>query len=202
VRGANKLPVAVELTSGPNVINPIDIAACASCGNPQFQYYVNVGNAVPNVGDTYVFKVTYLGGSTDTAVTGAVTGWNGTSAVVGASDLATALSPSGSGGSTTPTFTWTYPASASSYIYSFYICCSSNSDIWDIPGNNSNANGFTSAQIPASPGIVWTSTYLGDSSNTPSVTSLDGSGATTYNWSIQVQDSNGNSAQTNVYYIP
>jgi hypothetical protein len=150
---------------------------------------------VPNVADAYTFNVTYSDGTVDTGtVTAAVTG------VLTSSQLATGLSPTGTGGSTTPTFTWTYPANASSYTYSFYICCSNNSDIWDIPGNNSNSNGFTNTQIPGSPGIAWGSTYLGDSSNTPSVTTL--SNGTQYNWQIQTQDSNGNSAQTQVYYIP
>jgi hypothetical protein len=208
VRAGIKLPVAVTLTSGPNVIDPVDLGACTDCGNPEFQYYVPINSDVPSVGDAYNFLVTYSDASTDTeTVTATVTGWNGTSTIVGASDAVAASSmlPNGSTGPsagtrTEPTFTWTYPASPSSYTYSFYICCATNSDIWDIPGNNSNSNGFTSAQIPDSPGIEWTSTYLGDTSNTPSVTSL--TSFDQYNWQIQVQDSNGNSAQTNVYYIP
>lgn len=199
VREGNALPVAVQLVSGPNVAGPIDIGACGDCGTPQFQYYVNVAPNVPNVSDAYVFHVTYLGNPTPAVVSSVVTGWNGTSTLVNASDLATGLSPSGSGGSATPTFTWTYPASASSYTYSFYICCATGSDIWDIPGQNSNTNGFTNTQIPGSPGIVW-GTDPTDNTNTPSVGSL--TNGTTYNWQIQVQDSNGNQAQTQVYYIP
>jgi len=196
VGAGNKLPVAVTLASGPNMLNPVDIGnLCNGCGSIQFQLYSSIGTAVPNVADAYTFNVTYSDGTVDTGtVTAAVTG------VLTSSQLATGLSPTGTGGSTTPTFTWTYPANASSYTYSFYICCSNNSDIWDIPGNNSNSNGFTNTQIPGSPGIAWGSTYLGDSSNTPSVTTL--SNGTQYNWQIQTQDSNGNSAQTQVYYIP
>jgi hypothetical protein len=195
LRAGNKLPVAVTLTSGPNMLNPVDIGnLCSGCGSTQFQLYSSIGTAVPNVGDAYNFNVTYSDTTSET-VTGTVTG------VLTASQLATGLSPQVTG-STTPTFTWTYPASASSYIYSFYLCCTSNGDIWDIPGNNSNSNGFTSAQIPAA-SIPWsTTTDPTGANNPPTVTGLDGSGATTYNWAIQVQDSNGNQAQTQVYYIP
>jgi len=204
LRESNKLPVAVTLTSGPNVINPVDINNyCQGCGNTQFQYSATIPGGTPNVGDTYNFTVTYSDGSQDTGstVNGAVTGWNGTSSVVGASDLATNLQPSLSdSASLTPTFTWTYPASASSYTYSFYLCCSSNGNIWQIPGNNSNSNGFTSAQIPAA-SIPWsTTTDPTGATNPPTVTNLTNS--TTYNWSIQVQDSNGNQAQTQVNYTP
>ena len=203
VRESNKLPVAVTLTSGPNVIAPVDMSnSCQGCGNTQFQYSASIPIGAPKVGDTYDFTVTYSDGSQDTGTTvnGAVTGWNGTNSVVGASDLATNLAPQGSGSNTTPTFTWTYPASASSYTYTFYLCCYNNSDIWDIPGNNSKSNGFTSTQIPAA-AIPWsTTTDPTGATNPPSVTSL--TSGTTYNWDIQVQDSNGNSAQSQVNYIP
>jgi hypothetical protein len=177
------------------MINPVDIGnLCSGCGSTQFQLYSSIGGTVPNVGDAYTFKVTYSDGTVDNGtVTAAVTG------VLTASQLATSLAPTGTGGSTTPTFTWTYPANASSYIYSYYICCANNSDIWQIPGNNSNSNGFTSAQIPGSTGIVW-GTDPTDNTNTPSLGSL--TTGTSYFWQIQTQDSNGNSAQAQVNYQP
>jgi len=203
LRESNKLPVAVTLTSGPNVIAPVDISNyCQNCGNAEFQYSATLPGGTPNVGDTYDFTVTYSDGTQDTGTTvnGAVTGWNGTSSVVGASDIATNLSPVGNGSNTQPTFTWTYPASASSYTYSFYLCCANNSNVWQIPGNNSKSNGFTSSQIPAA-SIPWsTTTDPTGASNAPTVTSL--TGATQYNWSIQVQDNNGNQAVTQVNYTP
>jgi len=203
LRESNKLPVAVTLTSGPNVIAPVDISNyCQNCGNAEFQYSATLPGGTPNVGDTYDFTVTYSDGTQDTGTTvnGAVTGWNGTGSVVGASDIATNLSPVGNGSNTQPTFTWTYPASASSYTYSFYLCCANNSNVWQIPGNNSKSNGFTSSQIPAA-SIPWsTTTDPTGASNAPTVTSL--TGATQYNWSIQVQDNNGNQAVTQVNYTP
>jgi hypothetical protein len=205
VRAGIKLPVAVTLTSGPNMINPVDLGnLCSGCGSIQFQLYSSIGGAVPLMSDPYVFKVTYSDGSTDTNVTAAVTG------VLTASQLATNLAPAvSSSTSTTPTFTWTYPANASSYVYSFYLCCSSTGDIWDIPGNNGNSNGFTVAEDTggifggtATTGSIPWNTDPSGSGSSPSVTSLDGSGATTYTWTIQVQDSNGNQADAQVYYIP
>jgi hypothetical protein len=193
INGLAKLPVAVQLTSGPNLITPVDIAACTggsnSCGQG-FEIDFGIGSAVPNVGDTYNFSVTYsdtTSGPWSAVVTGVVNAF------------ATNLAPqTGGGSSTTPTFSWTYPTSASSYVYKFILCCSSNSDIWDIPGSNSNANGFTSAQIPLGQ-IPWNTDPTGGGS-APSISSL--STSTIYSWQIQVSDSNGNSAQAQVQYQP
>jgi hypothetical protein len=195
VQGLTKLPVAVTLTSGPNLINPIDIAVCgglgSSCGQG-FDIYFSIGSAVPSVGDTYTFNVTY-GDGTNANVTAVVSG------VVTA--FATNPEPqTGNGTSITPTFTWNYPANAANYSYSFSLCCSNGSDIWDIPGNNSNANGFSSSQIPLAQ-IPWsTTTDPTGASNAPSVPSL--THGTVYSWQIQVSDSNGNSAATQVNYQP
>ena len=192
LRKGNKLPVTATLTAGPNVINPLDLGLCDSCGTPQFQDYFNIGDAVPQVGQSYSMLVTYSDGTSET-VTSTVT------AVLTASQLVTGLSPTGpSTGSTTPDFTWTYPANAGNYLYSFYLSDSTGNTLWNIPGNNSNANGFTSAQIPVPAGIQFP-TDPTDNTNSPSVGSLT-SGAT-YNWQIQTQDSNGNQAQTQVYFI-
>jgi hypothetical protein len=203
VREAGKLPVAVTLTSGPNVINPIDIGMCSSCGNTQFDYYTNIGSVVPTVGDTYNFTVTYSDGSQETGstVNGKVTAFGSTGAIVGASDVVTSLSPSAtSSTSVTPTFSWTYPAgaSAANYVYSFYLSDSSGNTIWQIPGNNSNVNGFTYAQDSTGT-LTWGVDPIPGDNSTPTG-SLNTS--TQYNWQIQVQDSNGNSAQASTYYLP
>lgn len=183
-----KLPVSVALTSGPNVLNPIDIGRCTTCNNPGFDEFININTTQPKVGDTYSFLVTYSDGSSET-VTASV------SALL--TGFATALSPSGSvPGNTTPTFTWTDPANASSYTYQFYLSDSSGNTIWQIPGQNSNLNGFSSSITS----ITWGTDPTGDSTNTPSVPSL--TTGTTYNWQITVQDANGNSAQTQVSMTP
>lgn len=194
VRGANKLPVAVQLISGPNVINPVDISnACHGCGSVQFQMYSNIGD-VPSVGDSYSFNVTYSDGTSGT-ITAVVTAFGTGTTIVGASDLATNLTPSGTGTSTTPTFTWTDPVGGSTYVYSFYLSDGNGNTIWQIPGNNSKSNGFPSSTTS----ITWGTDPTGGGS-TPAVGSLS-SGAQ-YNWSITIQDSNGNQAYATVYYIP
>jgi hypothetical protein len=194
VRAANKLPVAVQLTSGPNVVNPVDIGnACQGCGTVQFQMYTNIGG-VPSVGDSYSFHVTYIDGTSET-VTGAVTAFGSGTAIVGASDLATNLTPNETGTSTTPTFTLTDPVGGSAYVYSFYLSDSNGNTIWQIPGNNSKTNGFSSSITS----ITWGTDPTGGGS-TPVGGSLT-SGAQ-YNWSITIQDTKGNQAQSSVYYIP
>ena len=183
-----KLPVSVELTAGPNVMNPLDFAPCTSCGHPQFDYYINISGAQPTVGDTYSFLVNYSDGTSET-VTASVT------ALV--TSFATGLAPTGSvPGQTTPTFTWTDPASASSYVYQFYLNDNSGNQIWAIPSNNSSSNGFPSTITS----ITWGTDPTGDTSNTPSVSSLT-TGAT-YTWQITVQDANGNSSQSQVSFTP
>jgi len=193
LREQNKLPVAVQLTaaSSPNVLTPLDVSNyCQGCGNLQFQYDASIGSDVPAVNDTYTFSVTYSDGTTGTA-TGTVT------AVLGTSNLATSLSPTtGSSTSVTPTFTWTDPANASNYIYQFYMNDSSGNTVWQIPSNSSNLSGFSSSVTS----ITWGTDPTGDTSNTPSVSSL--TVGTNYTWSIQVQDANGNTATQQVQYQP
>jgi hypothetical protein len=205
VREENKLPVAVALTNTsvatPYVMAPVDLGLCPGCGgSAQFAYYTMLPGGTPSVGDSFDFTVTYSDGSQDTGtvVNGAVTAFGSTGAVVGANDLATNLQTTAG---TTPNFTWTFPSSPSSYTYQFNLYqasnCTGNCEIWQIPGQNSSSNGFTYAQTQtgATTGqITWGVDPTGDSSNTPS-SSL--SSANNYNWSISVQDSNGNSAQAN-----
>ena len=97
--------------------------------------------------------------------------------------------------STTPTFTWTDPANASNYTYQFYLSSNSGGTIWQIPGNNSNSNGFSSSTTS----ITWGTDPTGGGS-TPSIPSLVL--GTNYSWQIELQDSNGNQATTQVNYQP
>jgi len=183
VREGNKLPVAVTLASGPNLIHPIDMGSnCQNCGTPQWQYYANIGGNVPNVGDTYVFDVTYSDGTTGT-VSGTVSG------ILGSSALVTLISPTGDDTSLTPSFDWTYPANPGNYTYQFSLCCGDNGNIWNIPSNNSNSNGFTNTQI--TPPLVWNQDPT-NSGNTASPSIL--SSGSSYSWQVESQDSNGNSA--------
>ena len=215
VRESNKLPVAVTLSSGPNLPNnsgtvAIDMGNCTDCGNPQFDYYFTLPGSTPALNDTYGFTVTYSDGSQDTGstVNGAVTAFGSTGAIIGPSDLVTNLSPRAtSSTSLTPTFTWTFPSGASTanYFYSFYIspstCSGPCGNVWQIPGNNSKSSGFTYAETGSGTTgtLTWgTDPIPGDNSSPTGSLVLNSS----YNWEIQIQDTNGNSAQTQTWYQP
>ncbi len=208
---SNRLPVAVTLTSGPNVLEPIDMSSnCNNCGSNSFQYSALLPGGAPKVGDSYSFAVTYSDGATDT-VTGAVTAFGSTGAVVGPSDLPTLNSPASgtTAASDTPTFTWTDPTltNPTSYFYSFDLypqspCGSGNCTIWQIPGSNVESNGFTDAITT----ITWGTDPTNPSpANPPSVSSLTSTDS--YNWNIQVSDgsrNNGgrpNQASASVWFV-
>ena len=186
VSGVVKLPVAVALVSAtnPDVVLPVDIGECTNCGNGngQFSYYSNLTGYTPNVGDSYGLQVTYSDGTQETLPVTV-----GTVLSAAASNLAPNLTTSNV--SLTPTFTWTDPANAANYTYSFTLWDQNGNQIWQIPGNNSNSNGFSSAITS----ITWPNDPTGGGS-TPSVPSLSSNG--TYMWQIQVADSSGNVTQT------
>lgn len=191
VNGLIKQPTAVTLISGPNLITPVDVAICGGTGSncgQGFQITFNLNGTSPGVGDTYTFNATYSDGTSGT-LTAAVT------AVLSA--FPTNLIPqTGTGVSTTPTFTWTDPINASSYSYQFYINDSNGNPIWQIPGTNAtNSSAFSSATTS----ITWGTDPTGGGSN-PLVGSL--TLGTTYSWQITVLDSNGNAAVTQVQYQP
>jgi hypothetical protein len=195
VREGNKLPVAVTLLSGPNVINPVDISNyCPGCGNVQFQYQVPIDSTTPSVGDTYSFKITYSDSSSDTeTITSAVTGWNGTNAVVGSSDSPSDLSPNDQAG-LAPQFTWTDPSADSTDLFSYRISDPSGNVVWQIPGSNSNSVGLPSSITS----LMWGTDPTDPKNDLQSgVVLLD---STNYTWCIQAQDSNGNQALTQVMF--
>jgi hypothetical protein len=185
-RETNKLPVAATIVSGPNVNYPLDLGACTDCGTPQFYTNFSIDSVRPTTSDAYGILVTYSDGNSET-LTATV------SAVLDAfpTDL---LPQTGTSTSTTPTFSWTDPTSASSYVYVFSINDNNGNEIWQIPSDNSELSGLPSTITS----ITWP-TDPTDSSNSPSTT-LNTS--TTYNWQVQAIDSNGNSAMTQVSYLP
>jgi hypothetical protein len=178
IKGKIKLPVAATLVSGPNVLVPMDLGLCSDCGSPQFNFWVGAYGTTPKVGDTYSFQVTYSDGTSESK-TAAV------SAVLSA--FASQLSPTGTGASLTPAFSWTDPASAGSYVYQFQLWDSNGNNIWRVPGNDSNLNGFSSSVTS----LAWGKDPTGGGS-TPTESAL--SSGSQYNWQIQAQDSNGNSS--------
>jgi len=226
VEASNRLPVAVTLTSGPNVINTSGTVAidmsnsnCNGCGSPQFQYSALLPGGTPSLGDTYGFTVKYSDGTSDngSVINGAVTPFGGTvanggtGAVVGPADLPTLTSPASgtTASSDTPTFTWTDPSLANpgNYYYSFYLnqqsgtCLSGNCQIWQIPNENGNSNGFNNSITS----LTWNVDPISGDNSSPTVTSL--TSGQTYSWAIQVQDSNNsdgnsaNQAQRSVWFV-
>jgi hypothetical protein len=198
VAGAIKLPVAVTLATstnadGANIITPMDIGVCSGgnngCGQG-FQVNVSLNSVSPSVGDTYTFNVTYSDGTTGT-LTATVTGVLSAFATNLLPNCTTACTST----STTPTFTWTDPANASNYTYQFYLSSNNGGTIWQIPGNNSNTNGFSNSITS----ITWGTDPTGGGS-TPTIPNLVL--GTSYQWQIQLQDSNGNQATTQVNYQP
>jgi hypothetical protein len=189
-----KQPVAVTLqttsnTDGANVTGPIDVANCetsgSSCGHG-FQFNYQGLPVSAEVGDTYTFFVTYSDGSTQTLT-------YSLPAVLNA--YATNLAPvTGGSSSTTPTFTWTDPANAANYEYQFGLYVNNGGYIWTV-GDEGNGNGFSSAITS----ITWGVDPTGEGS-TPSVSSL--STGTSYGWQVEVIDSYGNQATTQVNYEP
>ena len=156
----------------------------------QFQYHVPLNGDTPTVGDAYTFRVTYSDSSSDTeTLTPLVTGWNGSGSLVGTSDLATGLLPDDQG-SLRPTFTWSAPAVDASDLFSYYLFDASGNTVWQVPGNNSNSNGFPNSIVSLDWGIDPT-----DASNdlAPGVFLTD---LAMYSWEIQAQDGSGNQAIT------
>ncbi len=198
----DKLPVALELVSGPQVISPMDISnRCQNCGNVEFQQSIALPSSASKPGDTYTFKVTYSDGSSE-SLTGAVTAFGDTGQAAGPGDLPTNLQPTGttytqgSGSATQPTFTWTDPSgmTGNNYFYGFYLGDNTGATLWSIPGNNSNSQGFPGAIHS----IAWGVDPTGGSSS-PSIGSLtQGQG---YTWDVWVVDANGNSVSAFTSYI-
>jgi hypothetical protein len=122
-------------------------------------------------------------------VTAAITGWNGTGSLVGPNNLSTGLSPNDQAG-LGPSFSWADPSVDSTDLFSFYLTDPSGNTVWQIPGSNSNSNGFSSSITSLAWGVDPTDasndlvpgTYLTDSA--------------LYTWGIQAQDNNGNQALT------
>jgi len=157
--------VSVALVSGLNVAVPFDIGKFQG----DFDKSFDLSTTSPTVGDTYVFKVTFSDGTTET-LTGSV------SAVLDAATNLVALKD-GTGGSTptVPLFTWAAPASppVASYTYRVQVLGDVN---WEI----------------ALPSTTLSTLFNSDSTATsPSLTP-----ASTYTWFVSVEDANFNWAST------
>jgi hypothetical protein len=177
VDDGRKRVVKATLNAGPNVAGPIDMGKSEWGGHST---WIDLRSQAPTVGDSYTFDVTYSDGSTE-SFTRSVT------AVL--ESFATPTYPVDPGdagnGITTPTFTWTAPASPpASYTYDIRVSDSSWNEVWSPEGD-----------MPSTQTSV-----LYDADGEASQPSL--SVGVTYNWDIEVQDGNGNTATNSVQFTP
>jgi hypothetical protein len=176
-----KRPVSLVLFSGPNAPEPFDMSADEN-GNIQTPSFLN--GAVPTVGDTYQFLVKFSDGTTQT-ISASIT------AVLTSFAQSLTMDTGAPHSRTVPQLTWAAPASPpASYTYS--VCVNNQNGAflnWCYSGGN-NSNGIPSSQTS----VVFD---VDGSASSSSLTS-----GTIYNWSVQVQDSDGNSAQEQTNYTP
>ncbi len=174
-----KRPVAMTLISGPNMAVPWDLPVDSNNG---FGTGLQNG-AVPTVGDTYQFQVTFSDSTTQT-IPASVT------AVLSSFAQRMVMQTTTPGSVTIPLLTWVTPATTPSpytYQVGLYATSGSTSVNWNDSGGN-NSNGLPSG----------TTSVLFNADGSANVSSLPTS--TNYNWFVQVQDSNGNSSTENQSY--
>jgi len=157
VRPLMRMPAGVELTSGPNVLQPIDFApGCATCGQGEFNVSVNTFNQVPSGTYTLAVSDESTAGSpvTDkpTLTVGNVVG-----------DFATNLSATGGN---TPTFTWAYPANnTSAYTYQFTLLDASGNVISQVPVTTSTNSITPSVTLTSGAAYTWSLTTIDSNGN-------------------------------------
>lgn len=175
--GSKKLE-GVELTSGPNTIVPQDLPRGFFI--PEFSFFSGFNllqGAMPQVGDTYGFKLSYSDGSSENV--------SYTMASVPGS-FGPNPTPNGVGSSLTPTLSWADPANASSYNYDFSLSS------WSIPGNGW---GTFSSSIDS---VTWGVDPTGG--NDLPTFSLSSGGS--YEWDVRAVDSDNNASEVEVGYYP
>ena len=178
-----KLPISMTLFSGPNAAVPFDMTA-----TPNSDYQPIFNNSVsPNMGDTYQFLVTFSDGSTQ-VLSATVT------AVLTSSSFPQNLTmiTTGLGSPTVPVLSWSAPTTPPAflpYVYEVSVNGGSDNENWNYP-NHSNGIPSTTTSVQ----------YNVDGSANPNSPLIVGQ---TYNWEVQVQDADGNSASyTTTYLVP
>ncbi|MFA6147666.1 MAG: IPT/TIG domain-containing protein [bacterium] len=169
-----KLPVKVVLAGGPNVPPVVDIGKGNSSSG---EFNAGITTPRPNVGDNYVLNVTYSDNTTEVFV-------RSVAAVL--DSFATPTHPVGvdnTADSTTPTFTWTAPASPP-VPYSYFLWMNGPDASWNM--NDRMSSTQTSVLY----------NFDGRASS-PSLTI-----GNTYNWTITVEDAAGNQAQYQTSFTP
>ena len=193
VTPVNKLPVALQMVSGPNVITPADISSycvISGCQEAQFAQNVFLGGGTPAAGDLYKFLITFNDGTTMDEYA-QVQGWNNSAAVATVNDVPTNLAPVGSvPGMVQPNFSWTWPSKTANVEWGFFLCCGPMGGIWTIPD-------FTVTQIPGT--LTWGIDPT-NGKNVPNPSSL--TTGTYYFWQITGLDDYGNSVVSQTSFTP
>jgi hypothetical protein len=176
-----KRPVSLVLFSGPNAPEPFDMSVDEN-GNIQTPNFLN--GAVPTVGDTYQFQVKFSDGTMQT-ISESVT------AVLNSFPQSLTMITTVPHSRTVPLLSWAAPASPpASYTYSVCLNNQNGAQLnWCYSGGH-NSNGIPSSQTSVQYDVD-------GSASSSSLTS-----GTTYDWNVQVQDANGNTAQEGTTYIP
>nr|MDA8423622.1 hypothetical protein [Nitrospiraceae bacterium] len=178
IRDIMKRADKATVMSGPNIPLPLDLGRFYN----NLQDYIWLGTTAPTIGDAYTVNVTYSDGTSET-VTVSVTG------LVGTSNLATPVSPTGVISDTTPTFTWSAPSSAPAGGYTYDLTIQQQNGgnwIWSYPNNG--PSGMLSSQLSV---LYNTDGSASQSALTP---------GTNYDWWIAVNDSNGNVGQNHATF--
>jgi Putative Ig domain len=189
VNWGSKRPTAITLFSAPNVSVPYDMSVDQNNGGqgPAFN-----SSAAPQVGDVYHFQVTYSDGTSNPDMQVLIGTVLGPSQLPQFLQMNSPVNSTNGTPATVPMLNWSGPATAPTslpYTYSVNLYGGTNVSWYYSGGNNSNG-------IPSS-----TTNVMYNVDGQASVSPLPG--ATTYNWSVRVQDANGNSAQyTTTYTTP
>jgi hypothetical protein len=161
-----KIPVAVQLTSGPNILAPVDLPILSKSDmGITFRLHWAMNPVFPVPGDEYKLHVTYAAAVED--LTLPVTGFF--------TDAPTLVAPTGTGISLSPTFTWTAPSPAPAAAFSYDISVFGGGTAWFY------------GPMPDSQLSVGFSTVSGGASLVA---------ATPYTWQIVAQDADGNTVST------
>jgi hypothetical protein len=178
VQDGIKHVTSVTVTSGPNILAPLDIG----CLSQQFNFN-NYGNMPvrPTAGDTYQLLVGYSDLTSETVfctVTGVLDAFPQNLSTTGASSV-------------TPSFAWSAPvAPPAEYSYWFGLAPDSNQNIavWQIPAGiwGAGLSSGTSA-------LAWAVDPTNGSNDAPNPNPL--ASATEYVWDVSTGDANSNKAK-------
>jgi hypothetical protein len=173
-----KVPVKVQITSGPDVLVPVDLGITQNDGSViSFRDFWSLNPATAQVGDAYTLDILYSDGTSETP-TALVTGVVTSLPVIGFP------ANNATGVGATPTFTWSAPNSPPAGTYLYWV---------NVYPTNGFGNGWNYGPMLSSQKSI---AYNFDGNGSPLTV---GQG---YQWNIQVMDSNGNSATAQANFTP